>query len=147
MLKPAGNLLPLSFQWRLQAPGGVLTGQQKAAMAERMEEISERVSSGRARVEFSFDRGAVIARISAKIDPGMRQRSEVRAQDHVRRGLSGALARFLLWRHGLGVQARDELERRFQDRYLLEEQGEATAALMHDFSAVMALSAAKKKIF
>lgn len=142
MSKSSLIIRPTSFEWRLQSPNGALSGQQKAAMVDKMEEIAERIGSGRALLEFSYDTGAVIAKVSAKINKSMVERSKTKAHDDTSKGFKGFLAKALLFRHGLGLDARIELESRLAQQYLRQEQNKATAELLEAFTGIMALAGA-----
>lgn len=131
---------PTSFEWRLQSESSLRTGQQKAAMVDRMEEIAQRIARGRASLEFSYDKEAVIAKVSAKTSPEMVERSAAKAAEHTSKGFKGLLSRFLLFRHGLGEEARQKLQTLLARQYLLEEQDRATNQLMAEFQAIMALA-------
>lgn len=124
---------PPSFQWRLQARGARLTGQQKARMVQIVEELCERVAGARAAVAFEFEPLAVVATIHALPTDAMRRRARARAGELSELGWRGLAARALLWRRGLGSSRLPELQRLRDRQCLREELVAANAELMRDF--------------
>jgi hypothetical protein len=130
--------LPMAFEWRINAPHGTFTGEQKAEIAARMEEIALRIGRGAALVEIAYDAGSVIAKIKAKLAPDARQAAMAKAARDTGKGVRGLIAKTLLFWHGLGAPAREELVRRLAEDYLREEQGRATAELLIAFKTIIA---------
>ena len=132
--------LPTSFVWRINAPHGVFTGEQKAQLVERMEEIIQRVSHGNALVEFSYDTASVIAKISAKTNAIMKDRAKEQAEKTTQRGFTGFVTRLLLFWYGAGQNAKAQLIERMEMDFLHKEQAKATAQLLTSFQKVMSYS-------
>jgi hypothetical protein len=127
----------IAFELRVQSPRGFLSGEQKALLVDKMEEIATRIAQGRAKIEFSFDLGAVIAKISAKTSPEMIERAKHRARSTSSRGFQGLWAKMLFFWHGLGPEAKVELEKMLVDDYLKDEQSKATLELLQSFKFIM----------
>lgn len=129
---------PPSFLWSVNSTRGLFTGEQKAALVDRMEQIAERVGGPATKVEFSYDVGSVIAKISAKPDPDMVERARQRAEDATSRGWHGLLAGALLFWHGIGPAGRAELQSRLADGYLRAELSDATGKMQSQFKKMLA---------
>lgn len=132
--------MPLAFEWRINSQHGQFSGEQKAELVDRMEQIADKLSRGTAKVEFSYDVGSVIAKISAKTNESMINRAKARAEADLNRGFQGFITKLLILWNARG--ARKELEAKLSERlasdYLKEEQAKATAELLLAFNAIMA---------
>ena len=137
-MAPMSKPSPLAFEWSIKSPQGFFSGESKAELVAHMEEIARRLSHGEAQIEFSYDTGAVIAKISAKISDAMSARANARARADTTSGLRGLLARALLFFHGLGAPERALLEKRLAADYLKEEQARVTQSLLLAFKTVLA---------
>ena len=131
-----------SFEWRINSPRGFFSGEQKAALVERMEEIAERISQGQAEVEFSYDVGSVIAKIRAKIDEPMRERSQAKARRTATRGVTGLVAWSVMRWNGMGKDAQAKLIAGLEADYLRDEKAWATAEMAKAFKMIISHSAA-----
>jgi hypothetical protein len=131
--------MPLTFEWCIHSQHGQFSGEQKAELVDRMEQIAEKLSRGTAKIEFSYDVGSVIAKISAKTNASMIQRAKARAEADLTRGLQGFITKILILWNARG--ARKELEAKLAERltsdYLKEEQAKATAELLLAFNAII----------
>lgn len=129
---------PSFFVWSLKSPTGAFTGEQKALLVDKMEEIAQLLTHGKAQFEFIFDEAEVSVKISAKTTPEMIATASAKARRMSRSGISGFVARALLFIRGLGRETLDELERRLTSDFLAQEQRLATEALSSEFKTLMA---------
>ena len=128
--------LTLAFEWRIESPQGIFSGEQKACLVDKMERIATLLFDDRAQIDFSYDAGSVIAKISAKTNADMLTRARRRARDASTRGFQGFVAKILIFWHHLGPEAKIELEHRLAADYLKEEKSQATRELLASFQDV-----------
>lgn len=128
--------LILAFEWRIESPQGVFSGEQKAVLVGKMEQIATLLFEDRAQLDFSYDAGAVIAKISAKTNADMLTRARRRARDASSCGFQGFIAKILIFWHHLGPEAKIELEHRLTADYLKEEKSHATRKLLASFQDI-----------
>ena len=125
--------LTISFEWRIESPQGIFSGEQKALLVDKMEQIATLLFEDRAHLAFSYDTGSVVAQISAKINTEMINRAHQRAHDASHRGVKGLLAKLLLFFYRLGPQDKVAFDRLLAEDYLKEEKSHATRRLLATF--------------
>lgn len=117
-----------------------LKGDEKYRLAEYMSRIADIASEGSASIEISYGSHSVTLVIRPQPTEAMRERARARAERATTRGLSGFLARALIFLYGLGAEARRALDDRMAEKYLQEELSGALSALAERIGAALSLS-------
>ena len=121
------------FEWRIQSPSGTLSGEQKAELVEKMEQIAKLIIKEGAKFEFEFDAGAVIAHIEPIATAEMKAAALSRAQKATS-GLVGLFATGLMLLKGFGKQQRMAARKTILESFEKDFLDEQLAAACSDMS-------------
>lgn len=122
-----------SFAWQINSATGVFTGEQKAEIVELMESIANLICDGGAKLEFSYDIGAVTTKISPQPSELMRTRARERAAATVTQGFQGFVSSVLLFFSRPGLRARPLLIDGLAQRYLHDDLVATAEKLQAEF--------------
>lgn len=124
---------PPSFSWSINSAKGSFTGEQKVEIVERMESIANLLCDGDAKLEFTYDVGAVTAKIFPQPSADMRLSARQRAANHATKGFVGMVTSLLLFLNRVGPGGRDKLIDSLAANYLRDDLIAATEKLQTEF--------------